>query len=101
MATEAKGKKTRRSESQWRLLVAKHSSSGMGVEEFCRRQRISAASLYRWRKLLGEVSEGAEAGGERGAFVDLGTVNAATPAKASLELKLDLGDGLILHLVRH
>ena len=35
------------------------------------------------------------------AFVDLGTLNAESATRPRLDLRLDLGDGLILHLVRN
>jgi hypothetical protein len=34
------------------------------------------------------------------AFVDLGTLDATAPSRQRIELKLDLGDGLTLQLVR-
>jgi hypothetical protein len=34
------------------------------------------------------------------AFVDLGTLNSVSSSRPRIDLKLDLGDGLILHLVR-
>jgi hypothetical protein len=35
------------------------------------------------------------------AFVDLGTLNCAASSRPPIDLKLELGDGLVLHLVRH
>ncbi len=100
MVERKNGKGSRRSQHEWRSLLAKLDGSRLGVEAFCRREAISAASLYRWRNLL---SDGGEAVGRdtAPAFVDLGTLNAASSSRPRIELKLDLGDGLILHLVRH
>ena len=102
MAGRRKGKGARRSQNEWRLLLAKFDGSGMGVEAFCRREAISAASFYRWRSLLGDAGDGGEAVGSdtAPAFVDLGALNSAASPRPRLELKLDLGDGLVLHLVR-
>lgn len=103
MARQKQGKWSRRSSSQWRALLAKFDGSGMGVDAFCRREAISAASFYRWRGML----RGEGAGGEivcdetAPAFVDLGTLEAASASRSKIDLKLDLGDGLTLHLVRH
>ena len=102
MAERKKGKGSRRTRHEWRSLLAKFDGSDMGVEAFCRRQAISAASLYRWRNLL---SDGSDGGGSvvsnrSPAFVDLGTLNSASASRLRIELKLDLGDGLTLHLVR-
>ena len=108
MAERKKGKGSRRSRHEWRSLLAKFDGGDMGVEAFCRGQAISAASFYRWRSLLGYGGDGD--GGGAGvpsdavpAFVDLGTLNSASSSRdpaQRIELKLDLGDGLSLHLVR-
>lgn len=98
MAIARKGKGSRRSRQEWRSLLAKFDDSGVGVEAFCRREAISAASLYRWRGLLGADGETSVVSRAAG-FVDLGTLNSA--AAPRIDLKLDLGGGLVLHLVRH
>lgn len=46
MAERKKGKGSRRSRHEWRSLLAKLDGSGLGVGAFCRREAISAASLY-------------------------------------------------------
>ena len=103
MAEPKKGKGSRRSRHEWRTLLAKLDDSGLGIDAFCRREAISAASLYRWRSLLGTAGDNGEraVANRRPGFVDLGTLNSATPAAPRIDLKLDLGDGLILRLVRH
>lgn len=102
MAERKKGKGSRRSRHEWRSLLAKFDGGDIGVEAFCRRQAISAASFYRWRSLLGDGSGGGDAvGGDAApAFVDLGSLNSESSSRPRIELKLDLGDGLTLHLVR-
>ena len=103
MAERKQSKGSRRSENEWRALIAKFGGSGQDVAGFCRREAISAASFYRWRKLLGDGngdSRGSHVATGMPAFVDLGTLNAASVARPRLDLRLDLGDGLILHLVR-
>lgn len=81
--------------------------------EFCRREGVSQSSLQRWRARLASAPSG-DAGGERkkslelqqlaggvGGFVDLGTLAASDVSMGPrLDLKLDLGGGLTLHLVR-
>ena len=100
--TRGKGKGSRRSRQDWRALLAKFDGSGLSVDAFCRREAISAASFYRWRSLLGEGGNGC--GGEPRekalAFLDLGTLTPGASSRPRLDLKLDLGDGLVLHLVR-
>jgi putative transposase len=103
MAERKNGKGSRRSRQEWQSLLAKLDDSGLGIDAFCRREAISAASLYRWRRLLGDVGDRdrAEVTHTTPAFVDLGTLNSVTPSRPQLDLKLELGDGLVLHLVRH
>jgi putative transposase len=102
MTERKKGKGSRRSRHEWQSLLAKLGGSGLGVDAFCRREAISAASLYRWRTLLSDGSDGDEAmvSNRAPAFVDLGTLNSVPSSRPRIELKLDLGDGLTLHLVR-
>ena len=102
MAGRTKGKWSRRSQDEWRALMARFDSSGLGVAAFCRREAVSSASFYRWRGLLRERHEDAEAiRNDRGAaFVDLGELNSNPSPRPRFELKLDLGEGLFLHVVR-
>jgi len=101
MAEARKGTGSRRSRQEWRSLLARFDDSGLGVEAFCRREGISAASLYRWRGLLSTVSDDGDTGvvSKAAAFVDLGALSSAPVPR--IDITLDLGDGLVLHLVRH
>ena len=40
--------------SRWRELVDEQRDSGLSIAEFCRRQDVSQASFYQWRKKLRE-----------------------------------------------
>ena len=102
MVGSKKGKWSRRNQGEWRALLARFGASGLGVEAFCRHEGISVASLYRWRSLLNQGGDGGAGNGDdtAPAFVDVGTLNGVPSARPRLELKLDLGDGLIPHLVR-
>jgi len=99
MAEGKKDKGSRRSRQEWRALLAKFDGSGLGVGAFCRREAISAASLYRWRGLLSDGGEAAVSH-QAPAFVDLGMLHSAPSPRPQIDLKLDFGDGLVLHLVR-
>ena len=101
MSKVAGGKHVRRSERQWRALLARFEQSAMTVSEFCRREGICTASFYRWRRLLGEADIGDRPmppANRSADFVDLDALSLTGPDR--LELKLDLGGGLVLHLVR-
>jgi hypothetical protein len=101
MAGRGKSKWMRRNEAQWRSLVSRFSESGLSVVAFCRREAVSTASFYRWRGLIERHDEGvAVAVGNEAGFVDLGTLKGESGRGAPVELRLDLGGGLSLHLVR-
>jgi putative transposase len=102
MKEAEKARRVHRSEGQWRSLLARHQTSGLGIEAFCRSEQISEASFYRWRTILkGNRKDGAGVRQDTGsAFVDLGALEPVSSAKPKLDLRLDLGDGLMLHLVR-
>ena len=101
MTERGKSKRIRRNDTQWRALLSRFSASGLSVPAFCEREAVSTASFYRWRGLTGQRD-----GGEivtvpnQSAFVDLGALNIEPVRAAALDLRLDLGGGLSLHLVR-
>lgn len=101
------GKRRQRHSLQWwRAAVTRFASSGLTVATFCQHELISPASFYRWRTLLGTSTDveipttGTAAALAPTAFVDLGAIHAAQSSPAPLELRLDLGEGWTLHLVR-
>lgn len=103
MGKPNKSQGSRRSLSQWRALFTKFDRSGQQVQTFCRNEAISKANFYRWRKLLQADDEpkGNAKPPAAPTFLDLGALTPPTKNKASLDLTLDLGDGLILRLIRH
>ena len=92
----------RRNRAEWRSLLARYSRSGLTVAGFCQTEGICPASLYRWQALLGKDPESSNitlAGASQG-FVDIGPLDKPFQTNSPLEITLDLGDGLVLHLVR-
>jgi len=87
-------------EAEWQERLARFIASGQQVREFCRAERVSAATFYRWREqLCGPV----EATTPAASFIDAGVlppVVRSDSASAVLEVRLDLGNGLVLHIVR-
>ncbi len=74
--------------------------SGLSVAAFCARESISVSSFLCWRALAAPAGAAAQAQTPvpQAAFVDLGVLTSG--AASRLELKLDLGGSLVLHLVR-
>jgi putative transposase len=98
----------RRSEGVWRDIVERQGQGGLTVPEFCEREGIKAASLYGWRSRLREGSQsppvslavpkkGKPSEGPSTGFIDLGALGTG-PAR--FEVRLELGGGVSLHLVR-
>ena len=98
----------RRSESAWREIVERQGQSGLTVPEFCEREGIKAASLYGWRSRLREGSQSPPTSlaepktPKPGAvppsgFIDLGSLGTSG---SRFEVRLELGGGVLLHLVR-
>ena len=89
-------------EVEWQRRLARFAGSGQQVKQFCQEEGVSTATFYRWHKLLGKVAAAAPGTG----FIDAGPMPApratpkVEPASAALEVRLDLGHGLILHIVR-
>lgn len=95
------------SESAWREIVARQAQSGLAVREFCEREGIKAASLCGWRVRLrediqeqGMLSNPAKterAEKPSGEFIDLSALGSG---RSRFEVRLGLGGGVLLHLVR-
>lgn len=89
----------------WRERVAKFANSGMTVRAFCAQEGIGIWSFNRWRSRLAGV-DAAQSSAKRngatpaGSFVDLGTLSERRSPSQRFELRLDLGGGVTLHLVR-
>ena len=97
----------RRSESAWREIVSRQAESGLSVQAFCEREGIKPASLYGWRSRLQQEAQGRSSMRRSprkpppekpaGEFIDLGALSSSG---ARFEVRLDLGGGVLLHLVR-
>jgi putative transposase len=92
----------RLSADAWPAMVSQFVGSGMSAEAFSQQQRVSLASLKHWQEKL----QGAKPGKttmvrarqpEVAGFVDLGGLRSGG---ARIELRLDLGDGVLLTLSR-
>jgi len=92
----------RRTSQQWSELVSQQAASGLSVSAWCAERGVSAASLWNWKRRLGNEAAGARttiSAGEASAFIELGRTGGAVLAPG-LKLRLELGDGLVLELSR-
>lgn len=104
----SKRRRRRLSVQAWREVLRRFDGEGVTVGEFCKREGLSDSSFHRWRARLASAPSSEAAGKHKGSgekapssFVDLGSLGATGAAVAPrLDLKLDLGGGLMLHLVR-
>lgn len=88
--------------SKWHARIDAQRRSGLSVAAYCRRERLDAWTFYRWRTRFG--GERARERGKRGTracaespFVDLGAVLSGGSRR---EIKLELGEGIVLTVVR-
>jgi chemotaxis methyl-accepting protein methylase len=92
-------KRRRLTADAWRAVLARFAESGLTVQAFCQREVINVTSFYRWRSMLSGAQDelSSPVAKRTTGFVDLGTLSASG---SRFELRLDLGDGVLLHLVR-
>jgi putative transposase len=93
----------RRSAQAWREVVARFAQSGLTEEGFCEREGLGVKLFHRWRFKRGSApvrSAGdkvAPVSGPAARFVELGPLK---DGGSRLEMRLDLGGGVLLHVVR-
>lgn len=100
----------------WRSRLARYAAGTQSVAAFCRGEALSTWSFYKWRaRLRGLDASGVparQAVPEPALFIDLGAVagpaggapasgGAATAAPGNIAVRLDLGGGVVLTIVRH
>ena len=95
-----------RDEAAWREIFARQAASGLLVSEFCRQEKITPGVYRRWRTLLQGERPGTgkpsaankqTATPVQPAFVDLGALK---QAEARCEIRVELGGGVVLSVVR-
>jgi hypothetical protein len=98
--------KKRRDSQAWQEVLDRYASSGLKVGAFCERESISEGSFYRWRSILQgsggkKKSRGAAAGSVAAIsgtpFIELGSLSSGS---SRVELRLELGGGVLLTVVR-
>ena len=93
-----------RSSDEWLTLIQKFAVSDVSIADFCRQVGISEGSFYRWRNLLttGRLRPRPRPITDEipASFLELGTLTPASTDNSRLDIRLELGDGIVLHLVR-
>jgi hypothetical protein len=103
-------RRRRLDEPAWREVLQRFGGAGMTVEDFCRAEGLCRSSFTRWRRRLRTPAEAARQAVKAvkaakqeapAAFVDLGLLGGAGAATLpALDLRIELGGGVVLHLVR-
>ena len=105
-------------ELEWRARIARHAAGHQSVRAFCESESVPMASFYQWRSRLRKRGLAARALAAQAqapaAFIDLGAVRGRQLAPNlgrvesgpglvpgdRLEIKIELGGGAVLHVVR-
>ena len=102
--TTSGGRRQRRSAEEWREIFERRAASGPPIVDFCQREGIAHSSYARWWTLLVNATRDAGIALSRTgtAFVDAGVLAHRATAETSerLDLTLELGHGIVLHVVR-
>ncbi len=101
-------KRRRLGSEAWQELFRRHGASGEPIGAFCQREGVSTHSFRRWQLRLGGQAPAPRPSRSpkkvravsAPSFVELGSLGTAPSATGRLEVRLDLGAGLTLHLVR-
>lgn len=96
----------RRGAESWRELVARQVRSGLSAQEFCRREGLNTWTFYGWRSRLRARTTVVEEPSTRSVaieepgkgFIDLGALGGGGVSRC--EIRLELGGGVVLQVVR-
>ena len=120
MSKGASGSVGAQRETAWRNRLARFAAGKLTVQAFCLSEAVSVASFYLWRTRL-RNSHGKALTAHRAVpvaaaspFIDLGSMNhcatgttaigdnhIAHHQPAAINIRLDLGGGMVLHIARH
>ena len=104
-------------EREWHERLARQAASGRSVAAFCRSEAIAEGTFYWWRAHFRSKRLDAEHGQAQAkppaTFIDVGTVSSVTTSNSStpainrarercgeIEVRIDLGSGLLLQIVK-
>lgn len=92
----------------WREVFGRFDGSGESVVGFCKREGLGVSSFHRWRQRLAATSAASTSQEGRGPvrqsaaanFIEMGSMGAQAERASRLDIRLELGGGVVLHLVR-
>jgi putative transposase len=100
-------------EASWSEHLARQAMSGKSIAAFCRDEAISVGNFYAWRTKLRDKPAELPVTPGGVTFIDLGAVTGAIapatpehapppapPATSSLDIRIDLGGGVVLTIAR-
>lgn len=96
----------------WREVLERFAAASMTVDEFCGREGLSTSSFYRWRERLQSAAAmqaieprlpratGVAVRPNAAGFIELGSLAGSSGIDSGLELRLELGGGVVLQITR-
>jgi len=100
-------------EAAWQSRLLRHAQSGKSIAAFCRDESVSTASFHIWRAKLAAANGHAVNSVQPKAFIDLGAIKDVVGATAmahgpalaptltaGIDLRIDLGGGIVLTITR-
>ena len=93
----ARTKRVRRSQEQWKTLLAEQASGAVGITEFCEQRGLSPSSFHKWRRRLESVDSPRAHPGS--GFVEL-MAPQVVGVEPAWDVELELGGGLVLRVRR-
>ena len=98
------GRHQRCSAEGWREIFERRAASGLSMATFCQREGIAKSSYERWRTQLAHAARdaGTALSPTGVGFVDAGVLaqHATGDTAERINLRLELGHGIVLHVVR-
>ncbi|WP_434782908.1 IS66 family insertion sequence element accessory protein TnpA [Ferrovum myxofaciens] len=98
-----RSRRIRHSRQDWQGFVSEFLTGGQDCKSFCRDKGLNPSRLIRWQGVFRNEISPAISQMQPVGFLDLGTLPAPEPQPRTgiLELKLDLGGGVVLTLTRN
>ena len=95
------GRRARYSKQEWQGFVSEFLASGQDCRSFCRGKGLNPSRFMRWQSVFRQEASAQE--GQPAGFLELEAVKFPTASfqVGAIEIKLDLGGGVVLTLTRN